>query len=308
MTVRTLLRRKSLCASFAAFVLATANIGSSACAAELPRDMTDQLAADANDEEIVDHLFAVRKNAGVSRAVALHFPDLDRERAYRIQMALLKRMEAAGERLVGWKMGGTKIVKPEDKLDPIFGFMLASDEFKSGSTVSATRFAADTPIIEAEIGFWIGKDLPGPTVSRKQLVAALSGVGGASEIISARLRDPEGGLETGVDIAIADGLSHGGFILPKKKVPLAKVDFSTEEGRVVINGEVIATGAASIMMDGAPLDAVLALANRLLKHGQYLRAGQVVIIGSLLDSPPASAGDHAEIGFSTFESLTIDFK
>jgi len=277
-------------------------------AAELPRDMTDQLAAGASDQQIVDHLFAVRKMAGVSRALAIHFPDLDQEHAYKIQMALLVKMEAAGEKLVGWKMGGTKIVKPEDKLDPIFGFMLASDELKTGSTVSATRFAADEPIIEAELGFWIGKDLPGPKVSREQLKSAVIGVGGASEMISARLRDAEGGLDTGVDIAIADGLAHGGFILPKRTVPLSEANFETEVGRVEINDKVIAAGAAKIMMEGAPLDAVLALANRLLKHGRHLRAGQVVIIGSLLDSPPAGKGDHVKIGFTSFEPLTIDFE
>lgn len=277
-------------------------------AAELPRDMTDQLSAGASEQEIVDHLFAVRKNAGVSRALAIHFPNLNREKAYRIQMALLAKMEASGERLAGWKMGGTKIVKPDDQLDPIFGFMLASNKFESGTTVSATRFAADEPIIEAELGFWIGKDLLGPKVSPEQLKAALVGIGGASEIISARLRDTEGGLDTGVDIAIADGLAHGGFLLPQKTVSLAEADFDTEVGRVEINHKVKAIGAAKIMMAGAPLDAVLALANRLLKHGRHLRAGQVVIIGSMLDSPPATAGDHVKIGFTSFEPLTIDFK
>jgi len=39
-----------------------------------------------------------------------------------------------------------------------------------------------------------------------------------------------------------------------------------------------------------------------------LRAGQVVIIGSLLDSPPARAGNKVEIGFTPFESLQINFK
>jgi len=290
------------------FIALSSGMPFAVCAIELPRDMTDQLSANASDQEIVDHLFTVRKKAGVSRALAIHFPDLDRYHAYKIQMALLDKMEAVGERLAGWKMGGTKIVKQGEKIDPIFGFMLASDEFKSGTTVNATRFAADEPIIEAELGFWIGKDLPGPKVSLAQLKDALAGVGGASEIISARLRDTEGGLDTGVDIAIADGLSHGGFILPQKTVSLAEAHFETEVGSVEINDKVIATGAAKVMMQGKPLNAVLALANRLLKHGRHLRAGQVVIIGSLLDSPPAAAGDHVKIGFTSFESLTIDFK
>jgi len=284
------------------------NMPPTVLAENLPRDMTAQLSANASDQEIVNHLFAVRKKAGVSRALAIHFPALDRDHAYQIQMALLAKMEASGERLVGWKMGGTKIAKPGDKLDPVFGFMLASDQFKSGTTISATRFAADNPIIEAELGFWIGKDLPGPNISREQLKAAITGVGGTSEIISTRLRNAEGGLDTGVDIAIADGLSHGGFILPQKTVSLAEANFDTEVGRVEINDQLKATGEAKIMMEGAPLDAVFALANQLLKHGRHLKAGQVVVIGSLLDSPPARAGDHVKIGFTSFETLTLDFE
>ncbi len=273
-----------------------------------PRDLTDQLAMGAGDDEIVDHLLLVRKSAGTSRAIAIHFPDLDRDRAYRIQMSLLAKMEAGGERLAGWKMGGTKIVKLGDKLDPIFGFMLASDEYQSKSTTDASRFAADQPIMEAEVGFWIGKDLPGPHVSREQLAAAITGVGGAAEIISARLRDAQGGLEAGVNIGIADGLSHGGFILAKKQVRLDHAEFGTEQGRIEINGEIVAQGEAKIMMSGAPLDAVLSLANLLPKHGRYLQAGQVVIIGSMLDSPTADAGDRVEIGFTSFESLHINLK
>ncbi len=275
---------------------------------ELPREMTEQLSASASDAQIVEHLFALRQSAGVSRALSLHFADLDRDRAYQIQMALLAKMESAGDRLVGWKMGGTKIVQPGDTLDPIFGFMLASNEFESGSTIDVTRFAADTPIIEAEIGFWIGKDLPGPIVTREQLTASIEGVGGASEIISTRLRDAEGGLKTGVNIGIADGLSHGGFILPKKQLLLDMANFDTDTGRVEINGELIAQGEAKVMMEGAPLEAVLALANSLPKHGHHLRAGQVVIIGSLLDSPPAKADDRVTIGFTSFESLHINFE
>jgi 2-keto-4-pentenoate hydratase len=274
----------------------------------IEKDITNQLAADAQDDAIVDHLLAARTSGSVTRALALYFPDLDREKAYRIQMALLAKMEARGERVVGWKMGGTKISEPGKGLDPIFGFMLASNEFKSGSILKSDLFAAGTPLVEAEVCFWLKHDLPGPEVTREELKSAIAGVGGASELISVRVRDAQGGIEAGVNLGITDGLSHGGFILPEQQFPLAKVDFSAETGRVEINGEVRATGAASQMMNGAPLDAVLALANELPKHGRHLRAGDVVIIGSMLESPPAKAGDHAAIIFSSFGSLDFNLE
>ena len=167
---------------------------------------------------------------------------------------------------------------------------------------------AGTPIIEAEVCFWFKNDLPGPEVSRDELTAAIAGVGGASELISVRVRDAKGGIEAPLELGIADGLSHGGFILPKQRFPLKKVDFKTETGRVTINGKVEAEGGAKEMMNGAPLDAVLALANLLPKHGHHLRAGDVVIIGSMLKSPPAGASDHVTIDFSSFESLSVSFE
>lgn len=272
------------------------------------KDLTDQLAANAGIDAIADHLLAVRTCAGTTRALALHYPDLDREQAYQIQMALLAKMEARGGRVAGWKMGGTKISKPGDKLDPIFGFMLASNQFKSGSTLESDLFAGGTPLVEAEVCFWLKHDLPGPKTTREELKHAIAGVGGASELISVRVRDADGGIEAGVNLAIADGLSHGGFILPEHQFPLAKVDFHSETGSVVINGVVQAKGAANQMMNGAPLDAVLALANELPKHGRHLHAGDVVITGSMLESPPAKAGDHAEIRFSSFEPLSLNLK
>jgi len=279
--------------------------GNESWAAGKEKDITNRFAAGTSLDAIVDHLLLARKNASMTRALALHFSDIDRERAYQIQMALLARLEGRGERVAGWKMGGTKISQPGENLDPIFGFMLASDEVKSGSTIPSDRFADGTTWVEAEVCFWIGRDLPGPNIGQKELTAAIAGVGGASELISARVRDAEGGTGAGVTLGIADGLSHGGFILPDKKFPLQEVDFDTERGKVVINGQVRAEGAANQMMNGAPLDAVLALANELPRHGRHLHAGDVVIIGSMLDSPQAKAGDHAEIIFSTFGSLDV---
>ena len=183
--------------------------------------------------------------------------------------------------------------------------MLASDQIQSGSTLKSNQFAAKSPFVEAEVCFWLNQDLPGPKISREELTAAIGGVGGASELISARVRDAEGGSAASVNLGIADGLSHGGFILPKQQFPLDQVDFAKETSLVKINDKVQAEGAASIMMNGEPLDAVLALANELPKYDRYLRAGDVVIIGSMLESPPAVAGDHAQIIFTSFGELDL---
>ncbi|MBC8185011.1 hypothetical protein H8E88_28290 [candidate division KSB1 bacterium] len=265
------------------------------------KDLTEQLAAGENIETIAEHLIQVRKAVGVTRALVIHYPNLDREKAFQIQMTMLAKLEQQGGKLAGWKMGGSRVAD----FNPAFGFMLASDEFQSGSIVSSTKFVEGSPLLEAEIGFLMNKDLPGPEVTRDELIDAIEDMGGFSELISIRTRDAEGGIKVASSHFIADGLSHGGFIQPARKFSLDEIDLKTIKANVKINDEVKAEGDSKQF---ALLDAVLFLANTLPKYERHLRAGDIVITGSILKAPPAKAGDKVEIIFSSFNSLDIKFK
>ena len=56
--------------------------------------------------------------------------------AYRVQLALLSRLVGAGEKLAGWKIGGTSDAarKMLNLTDPVRGYLLASRQFASGHT------------------------------------------------------------------------------------------------------------------------------------------------------------------------------
>jgi len=265
------------------------------------KDLTDQLAAGADIETIAEHLINVRQSVGVTRALSIHYPNMEKDEAYQIQMSMLSKLEQQGERLVGWKMGGAGVTD----FNPLFGFMLASNEVKSGGTASSAKFVEGGPLMEAEVGFVIKKDLPGPVTTREELIDAIEGVGGFSELISIRTLDAEGGKEATPAHFIADGLSHGGFIQPHQTFSLEEFDYKNEEARVEINGEIISEGNSKKY---TLIDAVLFLANALPKYGRHLRAGDIVITGSILDAPPAHAGDEVEIIFSDFDPLKIKFE
>lgn len=262
------------------------------------------LLANQNNETIAKYLVGVRKSAGASDALARQYPNLDRERAYDIQMAMLAEFEKKGETLVGWKMGGAKVNDPAAPYDPVFGFMLASDEVKSGQTMKSTKYPNGSPLIEAEVGFVIGKDLKGPSITKEELLDAIVGVGGYSELISLRIEGVNG-EKASLPHFIADGLSHGGFITPKKTFSLNDTDVNGQEGYVHINNEEIAKGSSK---DYAFIDEVLLLSNSLLKYGRFLRAGDIVITGSILVSPPAKKGDNVDIRFSNYETLNVKFE
>jgi len=111
---------------------------------------------------------------------------LSREEAYRVQLGVLARHVAAGERQAGWKVGLTsKAMQIQQKVhEPVLGFLLASGEQPSG-----TRFQyADliNPGFENELCLTVGRTLRGPGVTNDQAQAALSAMAPAFEIIEKR--------------------------------------------------------------------------------------------------------------------------
>ncbi len=264
-------------------------------------DLTNQLAEEVDINAIADHLIKVRKEAGVSNVLATKYPNLDIEKAIQIQMVMLTKLEQQGESVVGWKMGGGL----KKDFSPGFGFMLASNEFQSDSAVSSALFAEGSPLIEAEVGFILKNDLPGPTVTHEELINAIDGVGGFCELISNRTKGSSDDTKPTFEHVMADGLSHGGFIRAKKIFKLNEVEFENENGSVGIDGEIISEGNSNEI---DLIKSVLYLANKLPEYGRYLHAGDIIITGSIVKPPAAKAGDKIEISFSSFEDLSLELE
>ena len=264
-------------------------------------DFTNGLQENADIEAIARYLMEVENEGGFTKALAMHYPNLGKEKAYEIQMKMLSLFEARGERLAGWKMGGGNI----DDFNPGFGFMLASDGHKSGDIIDTRKFVEGCPLIEAEVGFVIGKDLPGPVITKEELMNAIDSVGGYSELINIRTKDRNGGNKASPAQSIADRMSHGGFVYPLQNRAVNDVDLNDVTAEALVNGEVKATGKSGKI---AFFDEILYLANTLPKYGRHLRAGDIIITGSLLTPPPAQPSDSIEIRFSSFGSLKMKFR
>ncbi|HKJ67882.1 MAG TPA: fumarylacetoacetate hydrolase family protein [bacterium] len=273
------------------------------------REITEQLGPNEHLQTIADHLLQARRNQQFTRALALRYPNLDRESAYRIQLMTLESQEKAGESLAGWKMGGTRITEAGASPDPLFGYSLESQVYQSGERVSLGDLTTNEPMVEAEITVWIGEDLPGPGITREELLRAIDGISGGVEIISSRQRpasedQPE--TETTAHL-VADGISHGGAIFGDTRMAPDDIDFDTEEAWISIETEEKARGSASAIMGqtGNPIDAVLWLANALPKHGRHLRAGDFVLTGSLYENPTMEAGVNAAVSFTNLGSIQV---
>ena len=265
-------------------------------------NMPRPLMPDSSDADIVAHMLQHERNQTQTDALAVNFPGLSRERAYNIQQLRIEQTASTADPLVGWKLGWTRYTSSEEPLDPIMGHYLGSRVFPVGQPVSTRGFTNGTANAEPEIAFFLNKDLPGPTVSRDELLDAIEGVGIAMEFVNWRALEPRTR-----EHAIADNGIAAGVILGERRFDVRDLDFTQIEGSVTVNSAETSTGRATSIMGRDPVEGLLWAANELPKYGMHLRAGQFVVSGTVTLPLPVSAGDRARIAFTGMGSIDAMF-
>lgn len=260
-----------------------------------------ELTQKSSNREIMRHLYQHQENQTQTGALAIHFANMNRERAYGIQSLRLAEHSKTFDH-VGWKLGWTRLAASDEKLDPIVGHYLTDRVFESGKPISTRYFTAGTAMAEPEIVFYLDKDLRGPVVSREDVVSAIKEVGIAMEFVNWRVTEPRTR-----EHAIADNGIAAGVVLGEARFSLDELNFSTIEGQVTINGIESNRGQATSIMGEDPLAALIWAANELPKWGMYLKAGDFVVSGTVCVPLPVSAGDSAEIKFTNMGSLRATF-
>lgn len=221
--------------------------------------------------------------------------------AYRVQLALLARYEAAGERQAGWKVGLTAAaMRAQWKIhEPCFGFLL-----ESGNKPSGHAFRFDSlidPGFENELCLRIGTRLAGPGVTREQAAAAVSHVAPALEIVEKR-----GPFSEDIALAMADNAQQIAFVTGAE-VPLAGHDLAAATVDVSVNGTRLDHANGAEVMGEGPILSIQWLANKLAEFGQTLEPGQRVMAGSFTRQYPIAAGDLVESRFTPFGAVTARF-
>jgi 2-keto-4-pentenoate hydratase len=217
------------------------------------------------------------------------------DEAYRIQLALIDRRCAAGERQIGWKVGLTS--KPIQQQfgfhEPCFGCILETRP--SGHAFAAAELIR--PGFETEICVRLGRPLAGQ-VSLEEASAAIAAVHPAFEITETR------GDPGQIALMLADNAQQRSVILgdPVALTPALRLD--AVEARVELNGAVVATGVGAAVLDH-PLNSVAWLACKLGEYGRSLCAGELVMTGSLVRQFPLAPGDRARASFSGIGAVEV---
>ena len=244
-------------------------------------------------QRAVDEFWAGRAGGGYFPAD--YFDRLSLDEAYRIQLALIDRRCAAGERQIGWKVGLTsKAIQEQFGFhEPAFGCIL---ETRPSGTVFAARDLVK-PGFETELCMRLGPPLAGE-VSLEEVRAAVAVVHPAFEITETR------GDPAQIALMLADNAQQRSVILgePIELTPALGLD--EVEARVELNGNVVATGIGAAVLDH-PLNSIAWLARKLGQYGRSLRAGELIMTGSLVRQFPLAPGDRALASFTGIGTVEV---
>ncbi len=168
---------------------------------------------------------------------------------------------------------------------PAASFMAAADLHGDGSTLAYAAFLR--PGVECELAVHLRTDLlPGPCTPA-QAAAAVDGVMAAIEVVEDRYPDLPA---FGTPALVADGVYHAAAVLGTPTTGWQDLDLPGLPGTILVDGEVRGTGPGAALL-GGPMQALAWLASS-AEAAAYggLRAGQVVMLGSVtlpvwLDGP-----------------------
>ena len=232
-------------------------------------------------------------------------PD-DENEAYLVQDQFISAMlyEYGGD-IVGYKAGCTNVTAQKQ--------LGLSSPF-SGSLLSP--FVRTTPaiilsddgfmgMIEAEIGFRLGLDLPGTTIpyTAESVRPALATIFSAIEVVDSRYED---WTTAGAPQLIADNACTGFWVHGIEVSDVMCVDLANHPVQVYRNGLLAEIGNSANVL-GNPMNVVAWLANHLVNRGNYLRSGQFITTGTMIAVNAAEKGDKVEADFGALGRVEINF-
>jgi 2-oxopent-4-enoate hydratase len=253
-------------------------------------------------QQLADELWDADRAAKPVPPLTDRHPDLTIEDAYAIQTINIERRIAAGERVIGRKVGLTS--KPMQELlgvdEPDFGVLTDAMLVEDGDLIPLSRLVQ--PRMEAELAFVMSRDLAGPGISAAVALDAIAGVLPAVEVVDSRVADWKIKL---VD-TVADNASSGLLVVGGRMRPVSELDLRLLGVVVSRDGEVIDTGAGAAAL-GNPARCVAWLANKLGSFGAGLQAGDIVLPGAVHKMVPVQPGDVFRAEFAHLGPVTVRF-
>lgn len=225
--------------------------------------------------------------------------------AYKVQFAVHDRLAGAGG--AGWRQAGWKVAfsvpaqyEPLKLSGPAFAGI-----FRDGIRPSGAVFEKGWPLkagVECEMVAKIARDVPkGAEPYTDQTIRPfVANLYCGMEVVENRYGDAS---KLGGPGRIADDVLQAACIVGTEIRDWQKLDFANVQGRSEHDGKELAKGPGSMVMGGAMISLAW-LANKLIEHGRQLKAGDMILTGSVhppqfLVGPGTAKSEFAGLGSAT---------
>jgi 2-keto-4-pentenoate hydratase len=202
------------------------------------------------------------------------------------QLAGARRTLDRDERPLGWKLGfGTGPAMQKLGIDaPLVGYLPTANRLESGAVVDISNWG--NPKLEPEI------------VARAGEKGEITAIGAAIELVD-------------LDTSVGDPEEILGVNIFQRHVLLGPVvegaGAAGVSARIAHNGDEAAATDDATEATGDPVALVLHVANTVGAAGETLRAGEVVICGSVVPALSVAAGDEVEVQLEPLGRLWVKF-
>ncbi len=217
----------------------------------------------------------------------------DLDEAYALQAEHLKQVLAeSDDAVVGAKLSVTSAPMLErlGLRAPLIGPILRSRHHRSGATLPRSDFMVC--VVEAEVGFRLGRDIEG-SLSREELLDAIDAVFPAIEVADSRYAR---WAEAPAPAIVADLAYAGSWVRGADCANWRELDLRALPVRLHRDGELAREGHSSAVL-GDPVEALARALAEAARHGRVLRAGTLVSTGTCTAPWPLDGGGHLSADF-----------
>jgi 2-keto-4-pentenoate hydratase len=246
---------------------------------------------------------AARRDLAPLRQLPGNIAPRDEADGYRIQDAVHALLTPELGLLVGYKIGCTSPVMQRYLGIP---HPCAGGVFAKGVHASGVRLRHSDYVrvgVECEIAVRLGRDLTAGPFTADSVADAIDAYHPAIEIVDDRYADWR---SIGAPTLVADDFFAAGCVLGEAVARAAAPDLLDVTGVASINGVASGRGTGADVL-GHPHAALAWLANHLAAMGTQLRAGQIVLTGSLVQTVWLNAGDRAVMELSGLGTVAAEF-
>ncbi len=217
------------------------------------------------------------------------------------QLNLRRELLRSGKKSLGWKLafGGPAAMQRLHIHEPLVGFLMEDAVVPSGSTLSITDWTK--PAAEPELTVYLGRDLPAGC-DRKTTMAAIAALGAAIEV--ADVDHPSDDVEG----TLARDIYQRHLILGDRDPSRAGGGLQGLHARVLRNHQLLADTSDFEALTGELIHIVAHVANLLSFFGETLKAGELIIAGSITPPIWVSSEDTISFHLEPLSPISVSFR